>query len=111
MALLLTAAAAARIEKSGNDLADICGMLSADRRYRGLGCMGIPEALRSGELLPFKREALIAARRTVAANKAVRSVDVLCRRGDTDEVELLRVGARGGWTRITRIWDEDGLPV
>lgn len=109
MGQLLSAAAAARIEKSGNDLADICGMLSADRRYRGVGV--VSHAVLPGKLLPFKGEALIAARRTIYGNKAVRAVCILVRRADDCSVELLRVGARGGWTRITRVWDGEGLPV
>lgn len=108
MGLLLSAAAASRIEKSGNDLADICGMLSADRRARGVGLVGA-EVL-PGELLPFKGPALISARRTIAENKAIRAIHILVRRADTDEVELLRVGRKGGWTRVTRVWNKDGQP-
>lgn len=106
MSLLLSAAAASRIEASGNDLADVCAMLSADRRYYGKGLAGDP---RQGASLPCRREAIAAARRTVAANVAVRSVDVVVRNGD-DSVDLIRVGKRGGWKRITRIWDKDGAP-
>ena len=108
MSVLLTAAAAARVEKSGNDLGEICAMLSADRRYRG---KGLPGDTRPGEILPFKGPALVAARRTIAADKAVRAVCILVRRADDSSVELLRVGRRGGWTRVTRIWNGEGEPV
>lgn len=102
MALLLTAAAASRVERSGNDLAEICAMLSADRRWRERSPHG-------GESLPGKREALIGARSSMAANPAIRAIDVLVRNGD-DSVDLLRAGPRGGWRRITRIWDRHGIP-
>lgn len=108
MSVLLSAAAAARVEKSGNDLGDVCAMLSADRRYRG---KGLPGDTRPGQLLPFKREALTAARRLLAKDKAVRAVYVLIRRSDDGSVELLRVGKLGAWKRVTRIWDRNGEPV
>lgn len=108
MGLLLTASAASRIEKSGNALADICGMLSADRRARGVGLVSV--VAMPGETLPCKREAIANARRTIASNSAIRAVDVLVRCGD-DSVDLIRVGKRGGWKRITRVWDTEGLPV
>lgn len=103
MAFLLTAAVASRIEKSGNDLAEICQMLSADRRYRDRSPFG-------GTLLSFKREALIAARKTMEANTAIRTIDVLVRNFSDSSVDLLRVGRRGGWKRITRVWNKDGAP-
>jgi hypothetical protein len=94
MYLLLSASAASRIENSGNDLADICRMLSADRR---------------NPCLPGKREAISSVRQMLAANSAMRAVDVLVRCGD-DSVELLRVGKRGGFKLITRVWDKAGVP-
>lgn len=108
MGLLLTAAAASRIEKSGNDLGEICAMLSSDLRYRGKGLEG---DTRAGELLPFKGPALIGARRAIAADPAIRSIHILVRRADDSSVELLRVGRRGGWKRITRVWNSEGAPI
>ncbi len=108
MSVLLSAAAAARIEAAGNDLGDICAMLSADRRARG---QGLPGDIRPGQLLPFKGEALTAARRALANDKAIRSLCILVRRADTGAVELLRVGKKGVWKRITCVWSAEGLPV
>ena len=108
MGLLLTAAAASRIEKSGNDLADICSLLSSDLRYRGKGLDG---DTRPGKLLPFKAEGLIKARRAIAENTAIRSIDILVRKADDCSVELLRVGKRGGWKRITRVWNKAENPI
>lgn len=107
MGLLLTAAAASRIEKSGNDLADICRMLSSDRRFRNGSPAGAD--FLPAEPLPKKCLALPQAKYLLARNKAIRSMDILVRSGD-DSVDLLRVGKRGGWKRITRIWGKDGQP-
>jgi aspartate ammonia-lyase len=46
--------------------------------------------------LPNFRQALTDARAYMKAEKAVRSVYVLCIRANGD-IELLRVGPRGGW--------------
>lgn len=105
MATLLTAAAASRIEKSGNDLGEICLKLSGHRRL----VSGAKLLNGSERYITPKGEALTKARRWIADAFAVRSVDILVWNGD-GSVDLLRVGKKGGWKRITRIWDKDGTP-
>ena len=95
MATLLTAAAASRIEKSGNDLGEICRTLSSERRT---------------PTLPGKREAICGVRRMLAQNSAMRSADALVRCCD-DSIELIRIGKRGGLKVIARVWNKEGLPV
>lgn len=51
-----------------------------------------------GKLKCF-REAIADARRAVLANPGVKSVNVICIRGD-DERWLISVGPRGGWKKI-----------
>lgn len=96
MTVLMTAAAAARVEKAGCDLADVCRVISAFKRR---------------ERCPIrKREAIIDGKRTMRANKAISAMiyTVMC--GD-DSLELIKVGKRGGVTRITRLLDRNGKPV
>lgn len=104
---LISAAAANRIEKAGCDLASVALQLSADKRARGINAIeGLP-----AELLPFKRDALHSARRAIAANKAIKCMFLTVRRADTDAVELLRVGRKGGWKRVTVIWNKNGVAL
>jgi hypothetical protein len=105
MGLLLTAAAASRIEKSGNDLGEICLKLSGHRRL----VSGTKLLNGSERHITPKGEALSKARRWIADAEGVRSVDVLVWCAD-GSVDLLRVGRKGGWKRVTRIWDKDGQP-
>ncbi len=103
---LISAAAVSRIEKAGCDLASVALQLSSDKRARGIGAVeGLP-----AEHLPLKGHALCQARRAIAENKAIKCIFITVRRADTDEVELLRVGKRGGWKRITLIWSAEGRP-
>jgi hypothetical protein len=44
--------------------------------------------------------ALPSARRTLGANKAARAVMVIALNSATDNLELIRVGKRGGWKRL-----------
>lgn len=107
MNVLISAAAASRIEKSGCDLASVALQLSADKRARGIGAIeGLP-----AEYLADKGKALCQARKAIEADKAIRHIFITVRRADTGAVELLRVGRKGGWKRITCIWDKNGAPV
>ena len=106
MGLLLTAAAASRIEKSGNDLGEICLTLSRHRRLTS----GSKLLNGSERYIAPKGEALSRARRWIADAEGVRSVDILVWCAD-GSVDLLRVGRKGGWKRITRVWNAKGLPV
>jgi hypothetical protein len=93
--LLMTAKTAARVEAAGNDLGDVCALLSAHRR---------------GQRLTPRREALARARHTIASNPAIAGLQLLVWNGD-DSIELVKVGPRGGVKRIARIWDRFGNPV
>lgn len=95
MSLLLSSASASRIEASGNDLAEICRTLSSERRT---------------PTLPGKREAICGVRRMLSQNSAMRSADALVRCCD-DSIELIRIGKRGGFKVIARVWNKEGLPV
>lgn len=103
--VLLSAAAASRIEKSGNDLGEICLTLSGHRRLAS----GSTLLNGSERYITPKGEALTKARRWIADAFGVRSVDILVWNGD-GSVDLLRVGRKGGWKRITRIWNAKGEP-
>lgn len=106
MNVLISAAAASRIEKAGCDLASVALQLSADKRARGIGAIeGLP-----AEYLADKGRALIQARKAIVADKATRHIFITVRRADTGAVELLRVGRKGGWKRITCIWNGKGEP-
>ena len=58
-------------------------------------------AIGSGEIpVVMKAHALAAGRRTVASDKAIRSVVVIALEGSTDNLVLLRIGKRGGWRKL-----------
>ena len=91
--ILISASAAAKIEKSGNDLAHIAQVLSA---------------YRSGRHFPMTlQEARAEARNMFQRNKAIRAVDFVMMRAD-DSVELVRFGPRGGHKRIAKLFNKHG---
>ncbi len=49
--------------------------------------------------LPDFRSALASARKTLADAPMARAVNIICLRAD-DERWLIRVGRKGGWTRV-----------
>lgn len=93
---LMTAAAAARVEKAGGDIAHIARLLAdhMDRKSQ----------------IPTLRESFASAMRTIRGNKAIRSVCVVVMKAD-DSVEMIRIGQHGGIKRITRLLDPNGRPV
>lgn len=92
--LLMTAKTAAKVEAEGNDLGDVCQLLSRHRR---------------GERLPRKYEFIAKARHAMRENRSIRAIQGVVWCGD-DSVELLKAGCRGGLKRI-RIWNHEGVPV
>ncbi len=51
--------------------------------------------------LPTMAQALRQGRETIAAaDGAIRSINYVCIRADSDERWLIRVGRRGGWTKL-----------
>ena len=56
------------------------------------------KARRGEESLPSFTEAKRSARASMAANRAIRGITSVCRRGD-DAIWLVTFGPRGGWKR------------
>lgn len=50
--------------------------------------------------LPATFEAIAQAKRTMAENPAIRRVNVIALRGDSDERWLISIGPRGGWKKL-----------
>jgi hypothetical protein len=96
MATLLSAKAAAKVETSGNDLADVCVLLMRHRNRV--------------QRLPGFREARWAAQDAMKGNKAISAICALVMRAD-DSVELVKFGPRGGTKVLARIWDRYGEAV
>lgn len=102
---LLSAAATRRIERSGADLGDICLRLSRHRRL----ATGSKLLSGSESYITPKGEFLTKARRWLADAEGVRSLTglVWCADGSID---FIQVGCKGGWKRITRVWNTEGQP-
>jgi hypothetical protein len=94
--LLLTAAAADRVELAGCDLADVCRVISDVRNRRAY-----PQS---------RRFAVANAKSTMANNKAISAVVVIVMAAD-DSIDLIKVGKRGGVKRIVRLLDRHHKPV
>lgn len=94
--MLMTPRTAEKVEKAGNDLRDVCQMISdhVHRRQR---------------LIP-KNIAIIDAKRMMKRDPHIRSVQCLVWNAD-DSVDLIKIGNRGGVTKVTSILDKKGNPV
>lgn len=98
MTTLLTAKTAARIEAAYGEgvMIEVAKAISAHRRGQHAICF---------------RDALREGKRTMEHNSAIRSMQYVCMRADTDALWLIQVGRRGGWRRIAVLTNGKGEAV
>lgn len=96
MALLMTKEVADLVEASGNDLADICQILSEHRR-------GI-------NIIPRFTDIYGSAVESMEHDTIVVGMQFLVRKED-DSVTLVLIKKGGGFQTVADIWDSTGTPI